>query len=189
MILKFNSSNYWIPIHPVICATDVTPWDLLSIELYHQKEIFSSLLRGTGDLVIPKSTHPLQHPPETLAHTQKGEANKAAVFFQIRQMYTQKKFPKTFCHFSAKCINYTGLPASVCMHPPIQRIPGIFLCEHQLENNISACVSRFLKRVLTSSTQVKASIIDKSMVIKPKVNMKSRSIKRIHEKQIHEKYP
>ena len=125
-----------------------------------------------GTLLFPSLSTPLQHPPETLPHTYQGEANKAAVFFQITQKHTRKLF-RTFLPFSTKCIKYTALP-SMCMHPPFKGFQGSFcvninwktifqfLCQHSSKG--------FSKPAETP--QVKASIIDKFMVIKPKETMK-----------------
>ena len=82
----------------------------------------TSSLRKRGPCysqVWPPTTAP---PREPGTHTYQGEANKAALFFQITQIHTQAS-PTRLLKLSSlfsKCIGCTELSPIICMQPPIK---------------------------------------------------------------------
>ena len=76
--------------------------------------------------VWPPTTAP---PREPGTHTYQGEANKAALFFQITQIHTQAsptRLPK-LSSLSSKCIGCTELSPNNVLATPNQRIPSVSL--------------------------------------------------------------
>ena len=131
--------------------------------------------------------HPLQqHPLETLAHTYQGEANKAALFFQITQIRTSQTKPyyQNFLFFFKMHKKY-DIASHVCISysKDSKELFVFHIHCNALENNIQVFVTTFLKtnrdatrKALNHSFNHENCVFGvggKSLAVKPKVDMKS----------------